>query len=247
MSKNIKKIIKGIDNLELYFFDLLSEQFTIVEESRMKFLANFPLLIEEQILEINQDYPSLSPILEKDIQISEIKANVINFRIEMLSVDQTDTSINQSKSYYHTLKEIIKSLSSLKLNLGLVRKEIKKRNFSCFDESEINKTDVLKFLNSSMNAFSTSQNVDPVEIEKIIYIYKETIREVEKPKTCWEKVLGHLSILVIATSLYTTVPKIATDLNNVFKSVSVGINLKGTKRGVKEHPFLLEKAEELSM
>ena len=96
-----------------------------------------------------------------------------------------------------------------------------------FDESKIDKSKLLEYLNLSLNYFEKIESFDEKEKEKIIIYYKEIIKEVEKSKPLWSKVYGMIGAISLAVSLFLDVPEATEKLKEAFNTINKGIVIEG--------------------
>lgn len=126
-------------------------------------------------------------------------------------------------------ESLIRFIAILKVIKNSYSDLVERNNTSLFDESNINKAEIIAYLNKSMEEFSKIQNIPLLEKEKLIIVYKEVIKEVEKPKTSWEKVLGYLNVLGLCVTLYTGTAQISEDIHSAYKAIAKNIKVEERK------------------
>jgi hypothetical protein len=228
--KKLKKFIKKTEEFYNALNDSLSNNKISFKEEEHSYLAKF----HEKIYFIKE----ISSETEKS-KIAEfngiLSSTSIEHRFQDLKVycdsypSSLDGTLTEPQIFKLASESLIRFIAILKVIKSSYSELVERNNTSLFDESNINKTDIIGYLNKSMEEFSKIQNIPPLEKEKLIFVYKEVIQEVEKPKTSWEKVLGYLNVLGLCVTLYTGTAQISEDIHSAYKAIAKNIKVEERK------------------
>jgi hypothetical protein len=182
--KKLKKFIKKTEEFYNALNDSLSNNKISFKEKEHSYLAKF----HEKIYFIKE----ISSETEKS-KIAEfnriLSSTSIEHRFQDLKVycdsysSSLDGTLTEPQIFKLASESLIRFIAILNVIKSSYSELVERNNTSLFDESNINKTDIIGYLNKSMEEFSKIQNIPPLEKEKLIFVYKEVIQEVEKPKT----------------------------------------------------------------
>lgn len=233
MEENLKKLKNFIKKTENFYNSLnnsLSKERIFFKEEEDSYLDKFHekiYLIKEISLEIGANkYSEFNSILSS----TSIEHRFQDLKVYCDSYPSSQDGILTNPQVFKNASEsLIRFIAILKVIKSNYSKLVKKNNTSLFDESNINKSEIIGYLNKSMENFSKIQSIPPLEKEKLIIVYKEVIKEVEKPKTSWEKVLGYLNVLGLCVTLYTGTSQISEDIHSAYKAIAKNIKVEERK------------------
>lgn len=232
----IDELLSKIEKIEDQVFDTFRNSEYKFDKDAMDFLNNFGDEIEKVkeffndlkidasiVLNEKQITTSLSQTL-RDLYI--VLAKIIQDKINITFTEKLTKDVNVVNILDNTAKYIIEFKPLIKKLKRQYDEYLKIENSnSIFDESKIDKKQVLTYINQSLEELKKETIIPEKEKEKLIIIYKEVIKEVEKKQTNWQKVLGFFNVIAIACTLYTSAPVIKDDIIKASQEISKGVRI----------------------
>ncbi|WP_368028722.1 hypothetical protein [Arcobacter sp. s6] len=240
----IEELLKNIENIEECIFRTIRSNVFKFKKEEMQFLNNFGDEIEkskELAIRIGKDAFNN---FDSSLRSIAILVNLRNLYV-LLAIKIQDESnktfldgIISERGENAQLESIVKIIIDFKPAIKKLKRqydeylELENSN-SIFEETKIDKNEILLYLNKSLTELSNETTIPQQEKEKLIIVYKEVIKEVEKKQTNWQKVLGFFNVMAIALTIYTSVPTVMQDLRKAYSEVTKGVNIFSEKKEFK--------------
>lgn len=229
MIEELRNLIGGIENLSEDLNNSVATNNFYLNEKSSNILESFheKLYSVKDIINIlgNPEKDRLNTILSSTNIENEIA------RLSVLSKATFKSITNEEilKAYHSVFTSNSQSLILLMAILKSIYKKYQEKSIDSimFDESRIDKSKLLEYLNLSLNHFEKIESFDEKEKNKVIIYYKEIIKEVEKPKPLWSKVYGMIGAISLAISLFLDVPEASEKLKEAFNTINKGIVIEG--------------------
>ena len=229
MIEELENLINGLENLSEDLNSSIATNNFYLNHKSVDILESF----HEKLYSV-KDIVNILGNPEKDRLNTILTSTNIENEIARLSVlsKATFKSIKNEeilKTYVSVLTSDSQSLILLIAMLKSIYKKYQEKSIDSimFDESKIDKSKLLEYLNLSLNYFEKIESFDEKEKEKIIIYYKEIIKEVEKSKPLWSKVYGMIGAISLAVSLFLDVPEATEKLKEAFNTINKGIVIEG--------------------
>lgn len=229
MIEELENLIDGLENLSEDLNNSVATNNFYLNDKSLDILKSF----HEKLYSV-KDIVNILGNPEKDRLNTILTSTNIENEIARLSVlsKATFKSIKNEEileTYVSVLTSDSQSLILLIAMLKSIYKKYQEKSIDTimFDESKIDKSKLLEYLNLSLNYFEKIESFDEKEKEKIIIYYKEIIKEVEKSKPLWSKVYGMIGAISLAVSLFLDVPEATEKLKEAFNTINKGIVIEG--------------------
>lgn len=229
MIEELENLIDGLENLSEDLNNSVATNNFYLNYKSLDILKSF----HEKLYSV-KDIVNILGNPEKDRLNTILTSTNIENEIARLSVlsKATFKSIKNEEileTYVSVLTSDSQSLILLIAMLKSIYKKYQEKSIDTimFDESKIDKSKLLEYLNLSLNYFEKIESFDEKEKEKIIIYYKEIIKEVEKSKPLWSKVYGMIGAISLAVSLFLDVPEATEKLKEAFNTINKGIVIEG--------------------
>ena len=248
----LDEILNSMENIESSIFDSIRKNKFSFDEDDMKFLNNFGDEIEK-IRELAASISkNASDKFEEYLRNINIRANFRDLYIKLELNKKDDSFFSGLIDFNSTYSSSFESAAGVIIDFKPAIKKLKRQydeyleienSNSIFDETKIDKKQILTYINQSLEALKEETIIPDKEKEKLIIIYKEVIKEVEKKQTNWQKVLGFFNVIAIACTIYTSAPIIKDDIIKASQEISKGVEIiyeeKETKVKVLENQSIL--------
>lgn len=230
----LDKLLNRIEKVESCIFTSIKDSKYNFNQNDMKFLNNFGDEVEKTKELANVISNNAYNNFTDSLRASSISLSMRNLYVQLASELNTSTG-----SFYERIlnpKDIadLKSIAGTIIDFKPAIKKLKRQHDeyleiensnSIFDETKIDKKQVLIYIKQSLEELKKETIIPEKEKEKLIIIYKEVIKEVEKKQTNWQKVLGFFNVIAIACTLYTSAPVIKDDIIKASKEISKGVRI----------------------
>lgn len=230
----LDELFSNIANIEKGIIASFRNKKLEFNKDAMIFLKNFGDEIEkakELALKIsNESYSRFDgSILSSTILI---KLRDLYVLLAPLTEDEENMSFRENNNLVNVdiLQSVLEKIIDFKPAIKKLKRqyeeyvEIENSN-SIFDETKIDKKQILTYINQSLQGLMEETTIPEKEKEKLIIIYKEVIKEVEKKQTNWQKVLGFFNVIAIACSIYTSTPTIKDDIIKASQEIAKGVKI----------------------